>query len=160
MESTNESLETALTARLAALEKRLVTMEHLRRSETVRRIGVGVAALVLGISGATSLRSAAEPAPQKGPQVLVCKEVQVVGDDGKIRADLLTNNLGAGTLMLYGANGNLRVRLTTDTINDGADLEMFHADGTLHTRIAAFSDNKQGYIQFADIAGKQVKILP
>jgi hypothetical protein len=142
----NESNE--LQSQVAQLQQEIAALKR-RQSVALQsqRWVVGSLIMIAAI-GFVADRSTTQAAPAKEPGDVTCKLLQIVGDDGKLKASITSDDDG-GSVAIFDKNEKLKASIT----NDGSDgsVSVFGKDGGLRIGIGAdenggmfFVQNKQG----------------
>jgi hypothetical protein len=98
----------------------------------------------------------AKPEDKSPPDVLRAKRLEIVDDEGKVRASLGTDEKGIASLSLFDPSGRLRASLDAEEIPGVASgLGLFDTNGKLRAAVGMDNDpDKSSYLSLLDAEGK------
>lgn len=140
----NESNE--LQSQVAQLQEEIAALKRRQSVALQSQRWVAGAIIMIAAIGFVAERATTQGTPVKGD--ITCKSLQIVGDDGKLKASLTSDEDG-GAVAIFDKNGKLKASM----INDGEEgaVSVFSKNGEVRIGIGEdenggmiFVQNKQG----------------
>ena len=102
-----------------------------------------------------------EPEDKKPTDVLRTKRLEIVDDEGKVRAVLGTNEEGVTSLTVFDQSGRLRASLDAGEIPEqGSDLSIFYTNGKPRAAVGMDNDPEQScFPTLLDAGGGQRAVV-